>query len=214
MNILHPELLSVAEAGRLVDIRVWRHGVVSVPLISEEYCRYLISKAEQMNVWDAVHDEWERQTAGQKGKKVGVGTLDETESSVEPFEQHFMLAVKAYYKLEVTKILEPFISRYTIGGITAMKRHKDCKGLVSGVIRVNDEFKGCRFRFSDLDFDAGVVPLGHIFMFPKYYDHEVTELTAGKRYSLAIWISGEPLPEASTAGVAGATLVDRGAPFG
>ncbi len=50
MNILHPELLSAAEAGRLVDIRAWRQGVVSVPLISEEYCRYLISKAEQMNV--------------------------------------------------------------------------------------------------------------------------------------------------------------------
>ncbi len=95
-----------------------------------------------------------------------------------------------------------------------MKRHKDCKGLVSGVIRVNDEFEGCRFRFPDLDFDDGVVPLGYIFMFPKYYDHEVTELTAGKRYSLAIWISAEPLPEASTAGAGGATRVDRPAPFG
>lgn len=95
-----------------------------------------------------------------------------------------------------------------------MKRHKDCKGLVSGVIRLNDEFERCRFRFPDLDFDAGVVSLGPILMFPKYYDHEVTELTAGKRYSLAIWISGEPLPEASTAGAAGATPVDRGAPFG
>lgn len=95
-----------------------------------------------------------------------------------------------------------------------MKRHKDCKGLVSGVIRLNDESERCRFRFPDLDFDAGVVPFGPILMFPKYYDHEVTELTAGKRYSLAIWISGAPLPEASTAGAAGATLVDRGAPFG
>lgn len=95
-----------------------------------------------------------------------------------------------------------------------MKRHKDCRGLVSGVTRLNDEFEGCRFRFPDLDFDAGVVSLGPILMFPKYYDHEVTELTAGKRYSLAIWISGAPLAEASTAGAAGATPVDRGAPFG
>ncbi len=95
-----------------------------------------------------------------------------------------------------------------------MKRHKDRRGLVSGVIRLNDEFERCRFRFPDLDFDAGVVALGPILMFPKYYDHEVTELTARKRYSLAIWISGEPLPDASTAGAAGATLVDRGAPFG
>ncbi|MCZ6862057.1 MAG: hypothetical protein O7I42_17565 [Alphaproteobacteria bacterium] len=214
MNILHPELLSAAEARRPVDIRVWRHGVVSVPLLNGEYCRYLISKAERMNVWDAVHDEWERQTAGQKGKEVGIGTLDEAERFVEPFEQHLMPAVKAYYKLEVTKILEPFIIRYTIGGITAMKRHKDRRGLVSGAIRLNDEFEGCRFRFPDLDFDAGVVPVGHILMFPKYYDHEVTELTAGKRYSLAIWINGEPLPQTSTAGATGATLVDRGTPFG
>ena len=44
-----------------------------------------------------------------------------------------MPALKAYYKLEVTKILEPFIIRYTISGITAMKRHKDCRGLVIGV---------------------------------------------------------------------------------
>ncbi len=84
-----------------------------------------------------------------------------------------------------------------------MKKHKDRRSLVSGVIRVNDEFEGCRFRFPDLDFDAGVVPLGHILMFPKYYDHEVTELTAKKRCLLAIWISGEPLPEASTAVAAG-----------
>ncbi|MFQ5757212.1 MAG: hypothetical protein ACE5H7_14130 [Acidiferrobacterales bacterium] len=214
MDILHPELLGAAEAGRPVDIRVWRHGVVSVPLVSEEYCRYLISKAEQMNVWDAVHDEWERRTTGQKGKEVGVGTLDEAERFVEPFEHHLMPAVKAYYKLDVTKILEPFIIRYTIGGITAMKRHKDRRGLVSGVIRLNDEFEGCRFRFPDLEFDAGVVPVGHILMFPKYYDHEVTELTAGKRYSLAIWISGEPLPETATAGAAGTTAVDRGATSG
>ena len=95
-----------------------------------------------------------------------------------------------------------------------MKRHKDRRGLVSGVIRLNDDLEGCRFRFPDLDFDAGVVPVGHILMFPKYYDHEVTELTAGKRYSLAIWINGEPLPQTSTAGATGATLVDRGTPFG
>ncbi len=95
-----------------------------------------------------------------------------------------------------------------------MKRHKDRRGLDSGVIKLNDDLEGSRFRFPDLDCDAGVVALGPILMFPKYYDHEVTELTARKRYSLAIWISGEPLPEASSAGAAGATLVDRGAPFG
>ena len=91
-----------------------------------------------------------------------------------------------------------------------MKRHKDRRGLISGVVRLNDDFEGCRLRFPDLDFDANVVPVGHVLLFPKYYDHEVTELTSGKRYSLAIWMSGQPMPDTSSTAVAGRDRASHG----
>lgn len=63
---------------------------------------------------------------------------------------------------------------------------------------MNDGFEGCRLRFPDLDFDAGVVPIGHVILFPKTLLHEVTELMSGERYSLAMWMNGKPIEDGTT----------------
>ncbi|MFQ5995757.1 MAG: hypothetical protein ACE5K1_11770 [Acidiferrobacterales bacterium] len=193
MTVLHPDLLAAIERDQPIDVKVWRPGLISFPLFSQGYCAHLITRAEQLGVWDAVKDDWERKTAGYAGKEVGIGRLGEAETMLVPFERYLLPAVRAYYKVEVTQILEPFIIRYTTDGITKMDKHRDRRGLVSGVIRLNDDFRGCRLRFPELNFDGGAITVGHVLLFPKHFLHEVTELESGRRYSLALWASGEPL---------------------
>ena len=120
------------------------------------------------------------------------------EAMIPAFTRHLLPAIRASFRVEVTNMEEPFIIRYALDGTTRMDRHQDAHGLVSGIVPLNDRFEGCRLRFPDLDFDAGVVPVGHVILFPKTFLHEVTELISGERYSLALWMNGTPIKDRMT----------------
>ena len=187
MEIVHPSVLQTRASGEPVDLRQWVPGIISMPVFSPVYCGYLIDKAERLDAYDAVEDDWERSTAGRIGKEVGVGRLEEGERIFEVYTTYILPAIKTYYRLELEEILEPFVIKYSLEGITNMARHKDQNVKVSGVVRLNDGYRGCRLRFPDQDVDAGDIPIGHMVLFPPSFDHEVTELESGQRFSLAFW---------------------------
>lgn len=187
VDILHDDVLKARADGTAVAIRVWVPGIISIPVFSPAYCAYLIDKAERMNAYDPVEDDWEQRSAGRVGKEVGVGRLEEGERIFDAYTQHILPAIRAYYHVELEEILEPFIIKYTANGITSMARHKDRDGKVSGVVRLNETYEGCRLRFPEHEVDAGDVPVGHMVLFPHYFEHEVTELQSGQRFSLAFW---------------------------
>lgn len=93
-----------------------------------------------------------------------------------------------YFDIQVTEVLQLFIIKYSMDGMRSMNRHKDKDGAISGIIKLNNNFKGCRLRFPDHNIDVGASRTGHIVQFPRNYDYEVTELTEGKRFSMAMWV--------------------------
>ncbi len=198
MKLLHPQVAEDMKKGHPVDVRIWRRGVLSVPLFSEDYCQYLIQKAASIPEWEPVIDEWETKTTHDLGKEIGLSRIIRLEQLIPAFTRHLLPAIRASFRVEVTNMEEPFIIRYALDGAKRMDRHQDAHGLVSGVVPLNDGFEGCRLRFPDLDFDAGVVPVGHVILFPKTFVHEVTELISGERYSLAMWMNGKPIKDPMT----------------
>lgn len=187
LQILHPDVVAANARHAPVDLHQWRPGIVSLPVFSLAYCAHLIRKAERRGEYEPVEDDWERSHAGARGKEIGVGRLQEGERIFAAYVRHVLPAIRAYYHVEIAEILEPFVIKYSLDGVTSMARHKDRDGKVSGVLRLNDGYTGCRLRFPDRGFDAGDTPVGHMVLFPHYFDHEVTELESGERYSLAFW---------------------------
>ncbi len=198
MKLLHPQVAEDMKKGHPIDIRIWRRGVVSVPFFSEDYCQHLIQKAVSIPEWEPVIDEWETKTAHDLGKEIGLSRIIRLEQLIPAFTRHLLPAIRASFRVEVTNMEEPFIIRYALDGAKRMDRHQDAHGLVSGIVPLNDRFEGCRLRFPDLDFDAGVVPVGHVILFPKTFLHEVTELISGERYSLTLWMNGTPIKDRMT----------------
>lgn len=68
---------------------------------------------------------------------------------------------------------------------------------LSFVLQLSDplEYEGGQFEFKNFDgtaeFDKNdFLPKGSVLVFPSFLEHRVTEVTAGKRYSLVSWIEG------------------------
>ena len=45
---------------------------------------------------------------------------------------------------------------------------------------------------SDLDTQAEYLQQGTVIFFPSWYEHKVTQITRGTRYSFTIWLLGPP----------------------
>lgn len=67
---------------------------------------------------------------------------------------------------------------------------------LSFVLQLSDpnDYEGGQFEFKNFDgveFDKNdFLPKGSVLVFPSFFEHRVTEVTAGKRYSLVSWIEG------------------------
>lgn len=63
---------------------------------------------------------------------------------------------------------------------------------LSFVLQLTDpaEYEGGEFEFKTVQAPIGFSAQGSILVFPSYYEHRVTEITKGTRYSLVCWAEG------------------------
>jgi PKHD-type hydroxylase len=64
---------------------------------------------------------------------------------------------------------------------------------LTAVLQLNDssEFEGGHLQIKDSGVDSVPLKKGSIAVFPSYLTHRATEVTAGVRYSAALWVSGK-----------------------
>ena len=73
---------------------------------------------------------------------------------------------------------------------TQLNLHCDAS-LVTGSVKLNDDYKGAELVFPRQKFSNKDVPVGKCILFPGQltHGHECQELVSGVKYSLTIWTS-------------------------
>ena len=85
-------------------------------------------------------------------------------------------------------VRDAFIIKYDMEGQRTLPLHSDAS-LVTGSIKLNDDYTGGELYFPRQKFSNKDVPVGKCILFPSQvtHPHEVHELLSGKKLSLTIW---------------------------
>jgi len=83
---------------------------------------------------------------------------------------------------------QPNIARFSPEGTSSIFPHFDF-GVISHSIKLNDNFKGGLLKFNLQNYDNGVLPIGHMLIWPSgiTHMHEVTKVEQGEKYSFVNW---------------------------
>ena len=81
-----------------------------------------------------------------------------------------------------------FLIKYDLKGQRKLRLHTDAS-LVTGSVKLNDDYTGGELYFPRQDFSNKDVPVGKCILFPGQVTHSHTskELLSGTKYSLTMW---------------------------
>ena len=167
-------------------------GIASVALFPAAFCKRLIEKCEALGTWGFVADNWERKSgAGYSGKEIGVDELGPVvhQRCLDYLGEHYQ-AITDQYGWEPRDLDSMFINRHSADGIKHMPAHRDVQSILSGIVKLNDNYEGGETYFEDLEWDNSDVPVGSMTLFPGITSHQVMPVTSGVRYNATIWFSG------------------------
>ena len=85
-------------------------------------------------------------------------------------------------------IRKAFAMKYTAGQQTSLPIHVD-HSLITGSVKLNDDYEGATLYWPKQGFDNASVPVGKMILFPGMvtHPHYVDELVSGTKYSATIW---------------------------
>ena len=85
---------------------------------------------------------------------------------------------------------DAFIIKYEMDKQRSLRLHNDAS-LVTGSVKLNDDYEGGLLEFPRYNFTNADVPVGKCLLFPGQvtHGHQSTELQRGTKYSLTIWSS-------------------------
>ncbi|HAI39088.1 MAG TPA: hypothetical protein DCM40_13690, partial [Maribacter sp.] len=88
---------------------------------------------------------------------------------------------------------DAFTMRYAMDTQTTLGFHTDAS-LVTGSVKLNDDYVGAELIFPHQSFSNKDVPVGHCLLFPSQvtHGHKVDTLKSGIKYSLTMWTSRYP----------------------
>jgi len=93
-----------------------------------------------------------------------------------------------WYPMEMIGVRDIFVMKYTQGGQTSLGLHTDAS-LVTGSVKLNEDYEGAELVFPRQNFSNINVPTGDVILFPGEvtHGHQCNELVRGTKYSLTIW---------------------------
>ena len=85
---------------------------------------------------------------------------------------------------------DAFIIKYEMDKQRSLRLHTDAS-LVTGSVKLNDDYTGGLLEFPRQKFSNKDIPVGKCLLFPGQvtHGHTSTELLSGIKYSLTIWSS-------------------------
>ena len=158
--------------------------IILIDFMSKDMCENMISLAE------------EKTFNMMEGDKVPSQDLRLREIGLwKSLEKHWMKTVydivyEYWYPCHMYGLRDAFIIKYEMDKQRSLRLHTDAS-LVTGSIKLNDDYEGGLLEFPRQGISNKDIPIGKCLLFPGQvtHGHTSTELLSGIKYSLTIWSS-------------------------
>jgi hypothetical protein len=154
-------------------------------LLSESECKDLIAKSDALGGWGNLEgDKFPAQEI--RLKKLGLWKQYEALWR----DKLFKICEKHWNPVEYMGLRDAFTMRYAMDTQKSLGLHTDAS-LITGSVKLNDNYEGATLYFPRQDFTNLDVPVGSCILFPSQvtHGHYVDELMSGVKYSLTMWTS-------------------------
>ncbi len=159
--------------------------ILVVPFLSEAQCRDIIAKSEAVGGWGQMAGD---KFPAQEIRADKLGLWAELEAA---WKDHLgKIAESKWTPMEHIGLRDAFAMRYAMDTQTSLGFHTDAS-LVTGSVKLNENYEGAELIFPHQNFSNINVPLGHCILFPSAvtHGHKVNPLKSGVKYSLTMWTS-------------------------
>lgn len=159
--------------------------ILVVPLLSSHECKNIIERAEAVGAWGEMQGD---KFPAQEIRVKEFGLWDRIERL---WSTHLgKIAEKKWTPMEYMGLRDAFTMRYSMDTQTSLGFHTDAS-LVTGSVKLNDDYEGAELIFPHQGFSNKDVPVGHCILFPSQvtHGHKVEPLRSGVKYSLTMWTS-------------------------
>jgi len=153
--------------------------------LTDMQCSYLIHKSESYGKWGELDGD---KFPAQEIRLRQLGLWHEYERLWH--EKLGKIAEQYWVPMQHIGLRDAFTMRYTMNTQRTLGLHTDAS-LVTGSVKLNEEYEGAELVFPRQDFSNINVPRGRCILFPSEvtHGHEVKELISGQKYSLTMWTS-------------------------
>mgnify|MGYP001181819071 FL=1 len=124
-----------------------------------------------------------------KGQEIRLKELGLFDSIAQHWEDNIAPIIDEYWlNCPYYGMRDAFIIKYDMNGQRTLPLHSDAS-LVTGSIKLNDEYTGGELYFPRQNFSNKDIPVGKCILFPSQvsHPHRVDELLSGTKWSLTIW---------------------------
>jgi len=153
-----------------------------IDFMSEDMCKKMISLSEKHTFKSLSYDKV-------KGQELRVKEMGIYEELQKHFMSYVAPIIESYWKpCHVYGIKDAFLIKYDQKRQNELKLHNDAS-LVSGTIKLNDDYEGGELYFPRQNFSNQDIPIGKCILFPSQVTHGHTskKLLSGTKYSMTIW---------------------------
>jgi len=179
--------LEVEQVGipyiKTLDYEVVADEMIVTKLFEKNECDRLIDMSEALGSWEQMEGD---KFPAQEIRIRDMGLWNEVEKIW--LEKLGKISEGYWPPMLHIGLRDAFTMRYTLDTQTTLGLHTDAS-LVTGSVKLNDDYEGAELVFPRQGFSNKDVPVGHCILFPSAvtHGHRVDELKSGIKYSLTMW---------------------------
>jgi len=167
--------------------------ILCVEFWKPEFCKIIIEAADKINQYES------RPNDPVPGQELRIDTISKEfyisfckhwKQIIQPIlDKFFMLPAEQWFMGWRT----PFIIKYEMDKQKYLRPHMD-DSLITGTVRLNNEYTGGELVFPRQNYSNKDVPVGSILIWPSsiQHIHYSSNLTSGIKYSLIGWTKNYP----------------------
>jgi hypothetical protein len=172
--------------------RVAGDEMLDVPFWTPGFCATVVRAAEAVGAF-APHDG-----DPVPGHEVSLATI--SPALFDAVEQHVAAGVMPIVRqvwpfVDYHGLRDAFVIKYATTGQTELRVHHDVAQL-SGSVRLNDGYEGCRLEFPRQGVDNAGMGVGRLLVWPSLvtHPHRATPLVRGVKYAMTLWFELPGVP--------------------
>lgn len=159
--------------------------IIVTDFLTESQCKYLIDKSEKYGNWGYMEED---KFPAQEIRLKKIGLWKEYEKLWK--EKLGKIAELHWEPMLHIGLRDAFTMKYTPDTQKSLGLHTDAS-LVTGSVKLNEDYEGGELIFPRQNFSNINVPLGKCILFPSEvtHGHYVPDILKGTKYSLTMWTS-------------------------